>query len=214
MSKIEYPVVFTIDLAPITKKNSQRMIRVTSKETKKTRMIPYPSSQYKKYSKACAAYMPSIDGPIKDYVNICARYYLAERRPTDLTNLNEALHDILTDYGVIIDDDNLCVGATDGSRVFYDKEHPRTEVEITLLDENKAWDAISRSKKQRSKIRKSTKSDERPDKLSKNVSTSNISFDAYLYSKGLDMSLYDQLDPDSKMLLRDNYENLYFSKKE
>ena len=214
MSEVKYPIVFTMDLAPITKKNSQRMIRVINKETKKARMIPCPSSQYKKYSKACAAYMPSIDGPIKDYINICAKYYLAERRPTDLTNLNEALHDILTDYGVIIDDDNLCVGATDGSRVFYDTEHPRTEVEITLLDENKAWEAVSRSKKQCSKNKKSTKSKERPDKLAMNVLMPSISFDTYLYSKGLDLSSYDQLDPDSKRLLRDNYNNLYISKKE
>ena len=48
---------------------------------------------------------------------------------------HSALHDVLTHYGVIKDDSADIVLATDGSRVRYDKDSPRTEVEITALNE-------------------------------------------------------------------------------
>jgi Holliday junction resolvase RusA-like endonuclease len=56
------------------------------------------------------------------------------RRKCDLTNLNEALHDILVKCGVLKDDNSKIVAATDGSRVLYDKQNPRTEVYIEPLE--------------------------------------------------------------------------------
>lgn len=47
---------FTIPLRPITKKNSQRIIKDNSGHV---RIIP--SSAYVKYEKQCEAYMPRID---------------------------------------------------------------------------------------------------------------------------------------------------------
>jgi Holliday junction resolvase RusA-like endonuclease len=52
------------------------------------------------------------------------------RRKCDLTNLLEAIDDILTHYGVIADDNYCIVQSHDGSRVFVDKDDPRTEVII------------------------------------------------------------------------------------
>lgn len=52
------------------------------------------------------------------------------RRRVDLCNLHEALCDVLVKYGVLEDDNSNIVVSMDGSRVFYDKENPRTEVEI------------------------------------------------------------------------------------
>ena len=52
------------------------------------------------------------------------------KRKCDLTNLLEAIDDILTHYGVIADDNYSIVAAHDGSRVFVDKQNPRTEVII------------------------------------------------------------------------------------
>ncbi len=43
---------------------------------------------------------------------------------------SEAIDDILTHYGVIADDNYSIVQSHDGSRVFVDKENPRTEVII------------------------------------------------------------------------------------
>ena len=53
----------------------------------------------------------------------------------DITNLHSALHDILVHYQVIEDDNSNIVKATDGSRVLYDKENPRTEIYITRFEE-------------------------------------------------------------------------------
>jgi Holliday junction resolvase RusA-like endonuclease len=52
------------------------------------------------------------------------------RRKVDLVNLLEATHDILVKYEVLADDNSGIIYSVDGSRVMYDKENPRTEVEI------------------------------------------------------------------------------------
>jgi len=52
----------------------------------------------------------------------------------DLTNLHEALHDILVKCEVLEDDNCKIIAATDGSRVMYDKDNPRTEVVITAME--------------------------------------------------------------------------------
>lgn len=118
---------FTIDLKPITKKNSQRVIRDGAGHT---RIIP--SAAYKRYEKECALFMPRV-GPIETAVNVKAVYYMPNKRRVDLTNLHEALHDILVYYGVLADDNSRIIASTDGSRVDVDKRNPRTEVTITEL---------------------------------------------------------------------------------
>lgn len=123
------PIDFTISLAPITKKNSQRLIQA------KGRIIPIPSRQYTQYERDAWNYMPMVKSPIDYPVNIKALYYMPTRRRVDLTNLHEALHDILVRYGILADDHCKIVVGTDGSRVLYDKAHPRTEVLIEELEE-------------------------------------------------------------------------------
>ena len=56
-------------------------------------------------------------------------------RPEGVTNLHEALHDMLVHCGVLADDNCTIIVSTDGSRVMYDKNKPRTEVEITELED-------------------------------------------------------------------------------
>ena len=60
---------------------------------------------------------------------------MPDRRRVDITNLHSALHDILTHYGVIADDNCKIVVATDGSRVKVDRDNPRTEVIVTKVEE-------------------------------------------------------------------------------
>ena len=55
------------------------------------------------------------------------------RRIVDLTNLEEAIDDILVKYGVLKDDNSRILVSHDGSRVLYDKDNPRTEVTIRFL---------------------------------------------------------------------------------
>ena len=118
----------TIPLEPKTKKNHSQIIQC------KGRSIVIPSKQYKQYEKDCGHF---IDGlPFTTYdcpVNVKCEYYMATRRKVDLVNLQEATLDILVKYGVILDDNSNIVASMDGSRVFYDKESPRTEIEIEVL---------------------------------------------------------------------------------
>lgn len=117
---------FTIQLEPRTKKNSQRIVNCGG----------YPriiqSKTYLEYEKyACVFLKPlMIDYP----VNIKSVFYMPTRRKVDISNLISALHDILVKYEVIIDDNYNIVYSIDGSRVFYDKQNPRTEIEITKIN--------------------------------------------------------------------------------
>ena len=118
-----------IPLPPRTKKNSQRIVLV------KGRPVPIPSKEYKDFEKACGAFMPKVKEPINTPVNVKCVYYMPTRRRVDLCNLIEATNDILVHYGVLADDNRNVVYAQDGSRVYYDKDQPRTEVEIEALSE-------------------------------------------------------------------------------
>lgn len=116
---------FTINLPPITKKNHSQII--FNRNTGQRMVIP--SKQYKQYEHDCAWFMPPTRA--EGMVNVKAVFYMQTHRRVDLVNLLQALLDILVKYGVIEDDNANVVVSVDGSRVFYDKEHPRTEVEIT-----------------------------------------------------------------------------------
>lgn len=120
---------FTIPLQPITKKNNGRIIK--NKETGKCGFIP--SEQYKRYEKDCKYFIPA--HYIKDPINVKAIFYMKTKGLVDLTNLNESLHDIMQEYNCIVDDDCKIIISTDGSRVMYDKENPRTEVTIERIDD-------------------------------------------------------------------------------
>ena len=116
----------TIELPPITKKNSQRIL--VNKSTGKPFIMP--SEQYKQYEKDAQWFIhdrPRIDYP----VNVKCVFYMLTRRRVDLTNLLEAADDVLVHSGVLADDHSGIVVSHDGSRVDYDKARPRTEIEIT-----------------------------------------------------------------------------------
>ena len=94
-----------------------------------------PSKEYKDFEKACGAFMPKVKEPINTAVNVKCVYYMPTRRRVDLCNLIEATNDILVHYGILADDNRNVVYAQDGSRVYYDKDQPRTEVEIEEIKE-------------------------------------------------------------------------------
>lgn len=120
---------FIIPITPITKKNHQNII--VNPKTKKPMVIP--SEQYRQYQKDCGYLIKRPQEPIDKPVNVKAIYYMPTHRRVDLTNLHEALHDILVHYGVLLDDNSNIIVSTDGSRVMYDKLNPRTEVEISEI---------------------------------------------------------------------------------
>ena len=118
-------IEFTIPLPPITKKNHSQI----AVNPKNNRPFIVPSKQYKEYEKKALWYIPKqehFDGP----VNVKCVFYMPTRRKCDLTNLLEAINDIMVKSGLLEDDNYSVVQSVDGSRILYDKENPRTEVYI------------------------------------------------------------------------------------
>ena len=125
MSKKKEPIKIIIPINPVTKKNSQKIIRTGR------RYMIVPSEVYKRYELDCYPYLIGHKYGINEPVNIQATYYRATRHLVDLCNLHEALCDVLVKYGVVEDDNSRIIATMDGSRVCYDKDFPRTEVLIT-----------------------------------------------------------------------------------
>ena len=120
-----------LPLNPITKKNSQR-IWVNPKTG---RPVILPSKPYQKYEKEAGWFLAPLKVEQITYpVNIKCLFYMKTRRRVDLTNLLEALDDLLVKYEIIKDDDYKIVAGHDGSRVLYDKDFPRTEIYITRME--------------------------------------------------------------------------------
>lgn len=127
MAEIKY----TIKLPPITKKNSQQILI----NQKTGRPFISPSKQYKQYEKEAAWFLkPRPPRPIECSLCVKCLFYLPTRRKTDLTNLLEAVDDLLVHAGIIADDHYGIVTSHDGSRCLWDKENPRTEITITRLE--------------------------------------------------------------------------------
>lgn len=118
----------TLGIAPVTKKNHQQIIQCNG------RPLVIPSKEYKQYEKDCAAFIPQMPFQTFDCpVNVECVYYMPTRRRVDLTNLLQSTLDVLVKYGILLDDNSNIVASMDGSKVLYDKENPRTEIEITEL---------------------------------------------------------------------------------
>nr|DAM67755.1 MAG TPA: Endodeoxyribonuclease RusA [Caudoviricetes sp.] len=115
---------------PATKKNSMEIYR----NSRTGQPFLTQSKRYKDYAKDCAKqitgkYKQGIDYPI----NLKCVYYRKTKHRVDLTNLLAATCDILTDCGVIADDNYKIIRSHDGSRVDFDKDNPRVEIEISSV---------------------------------------------------------------------------------
>ena len=119
-------MTLTIYGDPRTKKNSR--------EADRNGHVVLPSKAYQRYHRDC---MKQITGKhkigIDSPVNIQCLYYMQTRRIVDLVGLLQGTDDLLTDAGVIKDDNSRIVAGHDGSRVLYDKENPRVEITITPI---------------------------------------------------------------------------------
>lgn len=115
----------TIPIEPVTKKNHSQVVMI------KGRPIVLPSKPYQEYEKKCKPYIPKIEKPIDFPINLECHFYKGTHRKCDITNLLQAVCDILVKYKFIEDDNYSIIASMDGTRVFYDKENPRTEIYIT-----------------------------------------------------------------------------------
>lgn len=119
-------ITFTIPLVPVTKKNHMQFGR--NKYSGKTFVKQSPV--YCQYESDFMVVCPNIE--INTFpVNVKALYYMPTKRRVDLINLHAALHDCLVKKGILPDDNCCIIESTDGSRVYYDKDNPRTEVTIS-----------------------------------------------------------------------------------
>lgn len=123
-------IKFTVPLIPISKKNHQRIC--INQTTKKPFIMP--SKQYKDYEHDAQWFIPKIKQPIDYGVNIKCLFYMPIHRLCDLTNMLEAIDDVMVKAGLIKDDNYKIIVSHDGSRVFYDKQNPRTEVYIERIE--------------------------------------------------------------------------------
>ena len=123
---------FTVNRAPTTKKNSQQI--VYSKQRK--RYFVLPSKNYLDYEEDAVeqirlqAIAQGINEPIDYPCTVTCSFYMPTKRRVDLTNLLEAIDDVLVTAKVLADDNCQIIVAHDGSRVYHDKDRPRTEITI------------------------------------------------------------------------------------
>lgn len=62
--------------------------------------------------------------------------YTETRRKVDDLNLYASLDDLLVKEQILKDDNRSIIRSRDGSRVLYDKEHPRAEIYIYKYTED------------------------------------------------------------------------------
>lgn len=98
-----------------------------------------PSSKFKQYEREAWRFIPKRKDPIDKPVNVKCLFYMPTRRKVDLTNLLEAIDDIMVKCSLLEDDNCTVIQSHDGSRVLYDKDNSRTEVEITEVEGYEAW---------------------------------------------------------------------------
>lgn len=133
-----------IPLNPRTKKNGQEIMfnsKLKNGFFKKTAYgfkyvgVPFISqnNRYKQYENDAGWFLKKIPQPISEPVNVKCIFYREKETRCDLTNLLEAIDDILVHYKILKDDNFKIIVGHDGSRVYVDREHPRTEIEITRM---------------------------------------------------------------------------------
>ena len=115
-----------VPINPKTKKNNQRI--VINRRT--GRPMVMQSEVYKDYETNCGWFLKPPAKPIECPVNVKCVFYRDSARRCDLTNLLEAIDDILVKYRVLADDNFNIIVSHDGSRVYIDKKNPRTEITI------------------------------------------------------------------------------------
>lgn len=117
----------TIPLNPKTKKNSQRI--VFNQKTHSPMIVQ--SKEYKEYEKNAGWFLKKLPQPIDKPVNVKCIFYRENAIRCDASNLTAAIDDILVKYGILADDNFKIIAGHDGTRVYIDKDNPRTEIKIS-----------------------------------------------------------------------------------
>lgn len=116
-----------IPLNPKTKKNSMQI--VVNRATGRAMIVQ--SKEYKQYEKDAAFFLPKLKEPITTPVNVKCVFYRQTAIRCDASNLTAAIDDILVKYGILADDNFKIIASHDGTRVYIDRDNPRTEITIS-----------------------------------------------------------------------------------
>lgn len=122
----------TIPLLARPKKNSQQIL----KNHKTGKYFISQSETYKKFELQCGYFLSKYKSKhITLPVNIKCLFYVPEKIRRDLTNLENAIADILVKYDVLADDNYNILQSWDGSRIIYEKGREEIQIEITQAEE-------------------------------------------------------------------------------
>ena len=124
--KIEIPLLCR------SKKNSQRII--LNKKTKRPMIIQ--SEIYQNFERECGYFLKKYESNKIIYpINLKCLFFVPDKRKRDLTNLENAIADILVKYKILEDDNYNIIAGWDGSRIIYKKGIEKTIIEISKMEE-------------------------------------------------------------------------------
>lgn len=110
-----------------SKKNSQEL--AWNPKTKKPMIIQ--SKLYRRFEKDCGLILNRYRGMhIMTPINLKCTFYVPDRRKRDITNLTNAIQDILVKYDILQDDNYNIVAGLDGTRIIFEKGREETIIEI------------------------------------------------------------------------------------
>ena len=113
-----------------SKKNSQQILI----NTRTHKPFISQSKLYKEFEQECGYYLNKYKLNIDYPVNIKCTFIVPDKRKRDLTNLENAIADILVKYKVLADDNYHIIQSWDGSRIIYKKGEEKTIIEIERVN--------------------------------------------------------------------------------
>jgi Holliday junction resolvase RusA-like endonuclease len=119
-------MIIEIPLLCRSKKNSQQII--FNLKTHKPMIVQ--SKIYKQFEKDCGYFLNKYKLNIDYPIGLKCTFIVPDKRKRDLTNLENAIADILVKYKVIEDDNYNIINNWDESRIIYQKGVEKTIIEI------------------------------------------------------------------------------------
>lgn len=118
---------YVIPGQPRVKKNGQKVA------VRKGKPVKYNTQAYKDWHATAAKYLmgqPRPAEPISTPLLLVCKFFMQTKGRVDLSALYEGIQDLLVEMHILADDWMHVVVGHDGSRVYYDKNNPRIEVEL------------------------------------------------------------------------------------
>ena len=125
-------MIIRIPLLARSKKNSQQILR----NSRTGKYFISQSKIYKKFEQECGYFLLKYKNNKISYpVNLKCLFIVPDKRKRDLTNLENAIADILVKYEILEDDNYNILAGWDGSRIIYrPKVEPEIVIEITKME--------------------------------------------------------------------------------